>query len=141
MVKEQRKLGKAIKKTKRKGKPVDAADISRNKGLIGCWLWLQKDGKAVDLADPKLNFGLKVEAKAIAEGNSYINSNRPRDRNSSINCYGYGFDSYSCSRSSGGGWAAGILKAWDEADNRNAGKKLAKAVAKACMADYGWVKK
>lgn len=67
IVKEQRKLAKAIKKTKRKGEPVDAADISRNKGLIGCWLWLQKDGKAVDLADPKLNFGLKVEAKALAE--------------------------------------------------------------------------
>ena len=103
-----------------------------------------KKGYVPISGNPKLSFDDAreiCEAKAIAEGNSYINSNQPRDRNSSIDCTGYGFNSYSCRRSSGGGWAAGVLKAWDEADNRNAGKKLAQAVAKACMADYGWVKR
>ena len=81
------------------------------------------------------------EAKAIAEGNSYLSANKPIDRYSSIDCTGYGFNSYSCSRSSGGGVAGGILRAWDQADNRKAAEKLAKAVAKACMAQYGWVKR
>ena len=94
--------------------------------------------------NPKLSYDDAseiCEAKAMAEYRSYINNNQPRDRNSSINCTGYGFNSYSCRSSSGGGWAAGVLEAWDEADNRNAGKKLAQATAKACMADYGWIKR
>lgn len=95
-------------------------------------------------SNPKLPFDDAreiCEAKALAEGNSYLSANQPSDRFSSVNCYGYGSNSYSCRRSSGGGVAGGILRAWDEADNRNAAKKLAQAVAKACMADYGWIKK
>lgn len=94
--------------------------------------------------NPKLPFDDAreiCEAKALAEGNSYLSANQPSDRFSSVNCYGYGSNSYSCRRSSGGGVAGGILRAWDKADNRNAAKKLAQAVAKACMADYGWIKK
>lgn len=95
-------------------------------------------------SNPKLPFDDAreiCEAKALAEGNSYLSANQPSDRFSSVNCYGYGSNSYSCRRSSGGGVAGGILRAWDEADNRNAAKKLAQAVAKACMADYGWIKR
>ena len=95
-------------------------------------------------SNPKLPFDDSreiCEAKALAEGNSYLSANQPSDRFSSVNCYGYGSNSYSCRRSSGGGVAGGILRAWDEADNRNAAKKLAQAVAKACMADYGWIKR
>jgi len=95
-------------------------------------------------SNPKLPFDDAreiCEAKALAEGNSYLSANQPSDKFSSVNCYGYGSNSYSCRRSSGGGVAGGILRAWDEADNRNAAKKLAQAVAKACMADYGWIKK
>ncbi len=94
--------------------------------------------------NPKLSFDDAseiCEAKAIAEGNSYINNNQPRDRRSSIDCDSYGFNSFSCSRSRGGGASTGILRYLDNAENYNAGKKLAQAVAKACMADYGWVKR
>ena len=103
-----------------------------------------RSGWTATSQNPKLTFEDArdiCEAKAIAAGNSYLSANKPIDRYSSIDCTGYGFNSYSCSRSSGGGVAGGILRAWDQADNRNAAEKLAKAVAKACMADYGWIKK
>lgn len=103
-----------------------------------------RSGWTATSQNPKLTFEDAkdiCEAKAIAEGNSYLSANKPIDRYSSIDCTGYGFNSYSCSRSSGGGVAGGILRAWDQAENRNAAEKLAKAVAKACMADYGWIKK
>ncbi len=103
-----------------------------------------KNGWVPISGNPKLSFDDAseiCEAKAIAEGNSYINNNQPRDRRSSIDCDSYGFNSFSCSRSRGGGASTGILRYLDNAENYNAGKKLAQAVARACMADYGWVKR
>jgi len=95
-------------------------------------------------SNPKLPFDDAkeiCEAKAEAEGKAYLTANRPRDRFSSVNCTGYGFNSYSCRQSPGGGAAGSFLRAWDNVENRSAAKKLAQAVAKACMADYGWIKR
>jgi len=78
----------------------------------------------------------------MAEYRSYLNNNRPADRNTDIDCYGYGRNSFSCSQSSnGGGFIGGLLRGMEQGSNSNAASELAQAVAKACMADYGWVKR
>ena len=80
------------------------------------------------------------EAKGLAEGNTYMSNNRPsRRRSGSFSCNTIG--SFTSCGEISGGWAAGALKAMDNAKVRNAAKKLAKSVAKACMAEYGWIKR
>lgn len=92
---------------------------------------------------PKLNFKDAkdiCEARAVAAGNSYMSANRPTRRNSgSFSCNSIGSFT-NCGRISGG-WAEGALNALDSATVRRAGRKLAEAEAKACMADYGWIKR
>lgn len=67
IVKEQRQLAKKLKRLKRRGRPVDQADVKRNKALIRSYYLIIDDHLTSDWADPKLNFGLKVELDKASE--------------------------------------------------------------------------
>lgn len=126
--------------TIKKSKKINTNKIANTKG------WVPLSG------NPKLSFNDAkdiCEAKAEAEGQTYMSANQPRSRSNNFNCQSIGtpmpfgtiqFNNYSCSRNSGGFWG-GFASAMENSVVRDAARDLAKAVAKACMADFGWVKK
>jgi hypothetical protein len=67
IIKELKPLVRSLKKQKRKGEPIDKADLQRYKGLKACYTWIIKDMLTVQSADPKLNFGLKLEEEVVRE--------------------------------------------------------------------------
>lgn len=67
IIKELKPLVRSLKKQKRKGEPIDKADLQRYKGLKACYVWIIKDMLTVQSADPKLNFGLKQELQVVTE--------------------------------------------------------------------------
>ena len=67
IIKELKPLVRSLKKQKRKGEPIDKADLQRYRGLRACYIWIIKDMLTVQSADPKLNFGLKLEEQAVTE--------------------------------------------------------------------------
>ena len=80
------------------------------------------------------------EPRAIAEGRYFLRTGRTRG-GSTYSCTKYGFNSVSCRESSGGGYASGILKGLEEAMTQRDAQKVYEATAKACMAEYGWIKR
>ncbi len=94
--------------------------------------------------NPKLPFDDAkdiCEAKAEAEGRSYLNANKPRRSSNSVNCHAFGSRSFSCFEGSSGGMWAGIAEGLASSQARGAAREFAQAIAKACMADYGWIKR
>ena len=78
--------------------------------------------------------------KGRAEGTTYMSNNAPAKRRSgSFNCYSIGITTNCRERSTG--WQGAFLDAWDRSDVKKAGEKLVQSVIKACMADYGWIKR
>jgi len=91
--------------------------------------------------EPKLPYDDAKEictAKAELAYRSYLSGNRSGSGSGDIDCYTYGFNNISCSRSKGGGVSRGILNFLEGRDAKVAAKKQAHAAAKVCMADYGW---
>ena len=97
--------------------------------------------------NPKFSFD---EAKGIcaakAEERSYLSSNRQRESSSGINCRSTGSKSFSCTERRNNNYSgdmkdnilAGILNGLTEGLERSRAKKV---FEKACMADYGWIKR
>jgi hypothetical protein len=77
IIKELKPLVRSLKKQKRKGEPIDKADLQRYKGLRACYIWIIKDMLTVQSADPKLNFGLKLEEQVVIERELEWNSTFP----------------------------------------------------------------
>tara|TARA_B100001057_G_scaffold490917_1_gene580097 strand:+ start:868 stop:1245 length:378 start_codon:yes stop_codon:yes gene_type:complete len=92
---------------------------------------------------PKLQFEDAKDIcseKARADGNTYMSNNAPAKRSSgSFNCYSIGIRTI-C-RESSNAWQGAFLDAWDRSDVKKAGEALVQSVIKACMADYGWIKR
>ena len=80
------------------------------------------------------------EPRAIAEGRYFQRTGRTRG-GGTYSCTKYGFNNVSCRESNGGGYASGILKGLEEAMSQRDAQKVYEATAKACMAEYGWIKR
>ena len=97
--------------------------------------WTEVGGKA---KIPYKNAAKICEAKGNAEGRAYLSGYS--SKNTSTNCYGYGYNSFSCRTQGSGGFWGGMKEAQDKRSWRSAAKELANSVAIGCMAEYGWIK-
>ena len=87
---------------------------------------------------PYKNAAKICEAKGNAEGRAYLSGYS--SKNTSTNCYGYGYNSFSCRTQGSGGFWGGMKEAQDKRSWRSAAKELAESVAIGCMAQYGWIR-